>query len=272
MGIQERFGNFVGILPPGLNCIMWPIDNVVGRVSARVQQLVCDCGTKTKDNVFVSVQVIVQYQVIVTQAYDAYYKLTDPNLQIRSYVEDIVRSTVPRMELDSAFEAKEELAHAIRDSLQQTMGTYGYTIIQSLVVDIRVDEKVKTAMNEINAAKRLREAAAEKAEADKIVQVKAAEASAESKYLSGMGIARERKAIVDGLRGSVEEFSEVVDGATPKDVMDLILLTQYFDMLKDVGSNPSATTLFMNHGPSAVTELKEQLKEGIMTKATTASS
>jgi len=74
------------ILPPGLNCIMWPIDSVVGRVSARVQQLVCDCGTKTKDNVFVSVQVIVQYQVIVSQAYDAYYKLTDPHLQIRSYV------------------------------------------------------------------------------------------------------------------------------------------------------------------------------------------
>ncbi len=49
---------------------------------------------------------------------------------------------------------------------------------------------------------------------------------AESKYLNGMGIARERKAIVDGLRGSVEEFSETVEGATPKDVMDLILLTQ----------------------------------------------
>ena len=89
-------------------------------------------------------------------------------------MEDIVRSTVPKMELDSAFEAKEELAHAIRDSLQQIMSGYGYAIIQSLVVDIRVDEKVKMAMNEINASKRLREAAAEKAEADKIVQVKAA--------------------------------------------------------------------------------------------------
>ena len=64
------------------------------------------------------------------------------------------------------------------------------------------------------------------------MQVKAAEASAESKYLNGLGIARERKAIVDGLRGSVEEFAEMVEGATPKDVMDLILLTQYFDMLK----------------------------------------
>lgn len=54
------------------------------------------------------------------------------------------------------------------------------------------------------------------------------EASAESKYLNGLGIARERKAIVDGLRGSVEVFSHEVVGATPKDVMDLILLTQYF--------------------------------------------
>lgn len=72
---------------------------------------------------------------------------------------------------------------------------------------------------------------------------------------------------MDGLKGSVEEFAETVDGATPKDVMDLILLTQFFDMMKDVGSNNSPTTLFLNHGPSAVTELKEQLKDTIMTKA-----
>jgi len=54
------------------------------------------------------------------------------------------------------------------------------------------------------------------------------EANAESKYLNGLGIARERKAIVEGLKGSVEEFSHNVEGTSPKDVMDLILLTQYF--------------------------------------------
>lgn len=117
-------------------------------------------------------------QVIPSKAYDAYYKLTDPVLQIKSYVEDIVRSSVPKMELDQAFEAKvcrlhvnwasspssvdrwidlidsraqfhhpprpqEELAHTIRDALQHTMSGYGYSIIQALVVDIRVDDKVK---------------------------------------------------------------------------------------------------------------------------------
>ena len=52
-------------------------------------------------------------------------------------------------------------------------------------------------MNEINASKRLKYAVAERAEGDKILQVKSAEADAEAKYLSGVGVAKQRKAIVD---------------------------------------------------------------------------
>ncbi|KAJ0859079.1 hypothetical protein HanRHA438_Chr13g0608351 [Helianthus annuus] len=77
------------------------------------------------------------------------------------------------------------------------MSAYGYEIVQTLIVDIEPDEHVKRAMNEINAAARLRMAAAEKAEAEKILQIKRAEGEAESKYLSGLGIARQRQAIVD---------------------------------------------------------------------------
>merc|ERR1712139_410784 len=82
----------------------------------------------------------------------------------------------------------------------------------------------------------MREAAKEKAEAEKILQVKAAEAEAEAKYLLGAGVAKQRKAIVDGLRETVTDFSEEVEGATPKDVMDLLLMTQYFDTLKNMGA------------------------------------
>lgn len=57
--------------------------------------------------------------------------------------------------------------------------------------------------------------------------MKAAEADADSKYLSGVGIARQRKAIVEGLRDSVMHFSESVEGTNAKDVMDLVLVTQY---------------------------------------------
>ena len=76
--------------------------------------------------------------------------------------------------------------------------------------------------------------------------MKAAEAEAESKYLSGLGIARQRKAIVDGLRDTVNEFSQQVPGAGPNDVMDLLLMTQYFDIMKvsKVKRTPLRTRLF----------------------------
>lgn len=72
----------------------------------------------------------------------------------------------------------------------------------------------------------MRVAIKEKAEAEKILQIKKAEAEAESKYLSGLGIAWQRQSIVDGLQDSAIGFSENVPGTSPKDVMDMVLVTQ----------------------------------------------
>merc|ERR1712097_30468 len=100
--------------------------------------------------------------------------------------------------------------------LAKSMEEFGYNIIQTLVTDIAPDHKVKTAMNEINAAQRARVAAQDRAEAEKIMVVKAAEADAEAKYLAGTGIARQRQAIINGLRESVVNFQKEVDGISSK--------------------------------------------------------
>ena len=111
---------------------------------------------------------------------------------------------------------------------------------------------------------RMREAASYKADAEKILQVKAAEADGESKYLSGMGVAKQRQAIVEGLRDTVSSFSTEVEGAGPQDVMDLLLVTQYFDMLKDMSQRGAGNTVFMPHGPNSVNILRQELKQGFM--------
>ena len=77
-------------------------------------------------------------------------------------------------------------------SQSKSMSEFGYGILQALVTDIDPDARVKESMNQINAASRLRQAAIHSAEADKLRVVKAAEADAESKYLQGQGIARQR--------------------------------------------------------------------------------
>lgn len=68
-------------------------------------------------------------------------------------------------------------------------------------------------------------------------------------------MARQRKAIVQGLQASVAAFSDEVEGATPKDVMDVLLLTQYFDTLSVVGAN----NLILEHDPSTVANLQKQV-------------
>lgn len=115
-----------------------------------------------------------------------------------------------------------------------------------------------------STAARLRLAANEKAEAEKILQIKRAEGEAESKYLSGLGIARQRQAIVDGLRDSVLAFSENVPGTTPKDVMDMVLVTQYFDTMKEIGASSKSSSVFIPHGPGAVRDVATQIREGLL--------
>jgi len=114
------------------------------------------------------------------------------------------------------------------------------------------------------AAARLRVAIREKAEAEKTLQVKRAEGEAEAKYLSGVGVACQRQAIVDGLRESVLTFSDNVPRTTPKEVMDMVLVTQYFDTMKEIGASSRNSTVFIPHGPGAVRDVTEQIRNGLL--------
>jgi len=133
----------------------------------------------------------------------------------------------------------------VKKALAQTMTQYGYQIMQALITDLDPDQRVKNAMNEINSSKRLKYAVAERAEGEKILRVKSAEAEAEAKYLSGVGVAKQCKAIVDGLKSSIVDFTGGVQGSTSKEALDLLLLTQYFDCIKDVGSDRRCKTTFV---------------------------
>lgn len=119
-------------------------------------------------------------------------------------------------------------------------------------------------MNEINAAQRMRLAAYEQSEADKIRVVKAAEADAEAKYLAGQGIARQRQAIMSGLRESVQAFQTEVTEVGSRDVLSLMLLTQYFDAIKEVGTSGHTSTLFIPSNPGAVADMAEQIRNGVL--------
>jgi regulator of protease activity HflC (stomatin/prohibitin superfamily) len=262
--VIQRMGKFNRVATAGINFKLPWLDQIAARIDLRVQQLALDVETKTKDNVFVKMPVSVQYHVIPEKVYEAFYKLANPKQQISSYVFNVILGHVPKMNLDDAFLQQSDIAIAIKEGLDDVMRTYGYAIDQALVTDIEPDEKVKAAMNDINAAQREQVAASARGEAEKILKVKQAEAEAQSKALQGQGIANQRKAIIEGLKDSVEAFSKAVEGSTPKDVMMLVLVTQYLDTMKEIGANDKSNTILMSHSPAAVSDLFHQMQDAVM--------
>ncbi len=261
-GIVERFGKFHRIVRPGLHVLI-PFAERVFFVDLQVKQASFVVETKTRDNVFVQIPVSVQYQVLDESIFDAFYKLSAPQKQIESFVFNSILGHVPKLTLDETFEQQSGISVAVKVELDQIMRNFGFNILTALVTDIIPDAKVKAAMNDINAAQRSQVAAMARGEADKILKVKQAEAEAESKALQGKGIAAERQAIIDGLRASIEHFRESVPGATAEDVMALVLLTQYFDTLKDIGIRSNTNTLFLPNNPGAANDFMQQIIAGL---------
>ena len=251
--VIERFGKFQSIRKAGLNLKIPVFDRVAGRVSLRVQQLDVIVETKTKDDVFVHLKISVQFLIRPDHVYDAFYKLQNPHEQITAFIFDVVRAEVPKMILDDVFEKKEEIALAIQRDLKQAMLDYGYDIIKALVTDIDPDEKVKIAMNRINAADREKIAAQHEGDAQRILIVERAKAEAESKRLQGKGIADQRREIARGLEESVDVLNRA--GINSQEASALIVITQHYDTLQSIGSDTKSNLILLPNNPNAASSM-----------------
>jgi regulator of protease activity HflC (stomatin/prohibitin superfamily) len=260
-GVVERFGKFNRVAQPGLHVLV-PWCETVRFMDLQIRQADVNVETKSKDNVFVTIPVSVQYQVLPEKVFEAYYKLSSPQKQIESYVFNSILGHVPTLTLDEAFEQQAQISAAVKKELDVVMSEFGYNILKALVTDIVPDAKVKSAMNDINAAQREQTAAQARGEAEKILKVKQAEAEAQSKALQGEGVAKQRAAIIQGLQASVEQFKSAVEGSTARDVMAMVLLTQYFDTLRDIGTLGKSSTILLPNQPGTVNDLMTQIMAG----------
>lgn len=251
--IIERFGRYQSIRNSGLQMKIPLVDRIAGRLSLKIQQLDVIVETKTLDDVFVKLKVSVQYVVIKSKVYDAFYKLESPHEQITSYVFDVVRAEVPKMKLDDVFVKKDDIAIAVKGELQDAMLDYGYDIIKTLVTDIDPDAQVKAAMNRINASEREKIAAQFEGDAARILMVEKAKAEAESKRLQGQGIADQRREIARGLEESVEVLNKV--GINSQEASALIVVTQHYDTLQAIGEETNTNLILLPNSPQAASDM-----------------
>lgn len=265
VAIIERFGKFAGTAGSGIHFkLPFGIDAIATRLPLRLLQGEILVETKTKDNVFVTMNVATQFRINETNVVDAYYKLARPEDQIKSYIEDALRSSVPKLTLDELFEKKDEIALEVQSQVAEEMSSYGYIIVKTLITKVEPDAEVKQSMNEINAAQRKRAAAQELAEADKIKVVTAAKAEAEKDKLRGIGIAQQRKAIIDGLAESINHLKNSDVKLTEEQIMAVLLTNQYLDTMNEFAKKGNQT-LFLPASGDGANDIRNQMLAALQT-------
>mmetsp|Transcript_4071 Transcript_4071/g.6427 ORF Transcript_4071/g.6427 Transcript_4071/m.6427 type:complete len:468 (-) Transcript_4071:357-1760(-) len=250
VGVVSCFGKFQKLMEPGLSCICC-CGQKVEAISTRVEQINVTASTKTKDHVSVTAHVAVQVAVDRTNAANFMYNITEPHRQVVAFVEDSIRSTIPSLTMEETFASKQVMANNIQTQVGTAMTQFGLVVHSALVTDLKYDQGVLDAMNEVQTAKRDLEATINRAAALKSTMVKKAEAEAEAKHLSGIGTAKMRKAIVEGFQNSVEDMSNT--GLEMKESVVMMLAQNYLEVVKDFAD--SGCEVLMTHtsalGPAA---------------------
>ena len=249
--IIERLGKFNRIVGAGFHAKIPFIDRKAATVSLRTMKNGFDIDVKTEDNVTIGLEVSAQYHVSYelgnapqeSGVYKSYYMLQQPVAQMRDFITDALRSSIPVYTLDEVFAKKDDIAKDVNATVSEQMAAYGFTLVSTLITKIALPAEVEDSMNQINAAQRTKAAAQDLAEADRIRRVTEAKAEAEAMEQAGEGIANQRKAIALGIKDSLEIIQETGVGNDEANL--LFMFTQWTEMMNEFAKSGKSSTVVL---------------------------
>ena len=228
--IIERLGKFHRIVGAGFHVKIPFVDRKAATVSLRTMKNGFDIDVKTEDNVTIGLEVSAQYHVsyeMGTQpsesgVYKSYYMLQQPVAQMRDFITDALRSSIPVYTLDEVFAKKDDIAKDVNATVSEQMDAYGFTLVSTLITKIALPAEVEDSMNQINTE---------------------ATAEAEAMEKAGEGIANQRKAIAMGIKDSLETIQET--GVGNDEANQLFMFTQWTEMMNEFAKSGRASTVVL---------------------------
>ena len=189
--------------------------------------------------------------------YKSYYMLQQPVAQMRDFITDALRSSIPVYTLDEVFAKKDDIAKDVNATVSEQMAAYGFTLVSTLITRIALPAEVEDSMNQINAAQRTKAAAQDLAEADRIRRVTEAKAEAEAMEKAGEGIANQRKAIAIGIKDSLETIQET--GVGNDEANQLFMFTQWAEMMTEFAKTGKSSTVVLPADFTQTASMFEQM-------------
>ena len=250
--IIERLGKFNRIVNAGFHMKVPVIDRKAATVSLRTMKNGFGIDVKTQDNVTIGLEVSAQYHVSYDMGagpadsgiYKSYYMLQEPVDQMRDFITDALRSSIPVYTLDEVFAKKDDIAKDVNATVSGQMAAYGFTLVSTLITKIALPTEVENSMNDINAAQRKRAAAQELAEAEAMEK-------------AGEGIANQRKAIALGIKDSLEIIQET--GVGNDEANQLFMFTQWSEMMTEFARTGKTSTVVLPSDFSQSASMFEQM-------------
>ena len=263
--IIERLGKFHKIVGAGFHVKIPFVDRKAATVSLRTMKNGFNIDVKTEDNVTIGLEVSAQYHVSYERGatpqesgvYKSYYMLQQPVAQMRDFITDALRSSIPVYTLDEVFAKKDDIAKDVNATVSEQMDAYGFTLVSTLITKIALPAEVEDSMNQINAAQRTKAAAQDLAEADRIKRVTEATAEAEAMEKAGEGIANQRKAIALGIKDSLEIIQET--GVGNDEANQLFMFTQWSEMMTEFARTGKTSTVVLPSDFSQSASMFEQM-------------
>ena len=240
-----RLGKFEGMKGPGI-VIAIPIIHSTEKIDTRVEVLDISRQTNiTKDNVPLSVDVLVYLRVDIANAERSVLEVEDYRYAVRGLATTTMRAVIGDMALDEVLSQRDRINELIRTRLDTETERWGIKVTNVEIREVDPPSDVQDAMNQQMNSERerraavlqadgIKEAAITVAEGEKQATILKAEGSRQSEILNAEG---DQQATVLRAQGYAEALSAIHGVAQGVDANTMTL--QYVDALKELGSGDS---------------------------------
>ena len=240
-----RLGKFEGMKGPGV-VIAIPIIHSTEKIDTRVEVLDISRQTNiTKDNVPLSVDVLVYLRVDIANAERSVLEVEDYRYAVRGLATTTMRAVIGDMALDEVLSQRDRINELIRTRLDTETERWGIKVTNVEIREVDPPSDVQDAMNQQMNSERerraavlqadgIKEAAITVAEGEKQATILKAEGSRQSEILNAEG---DQQATVLRAQGYAEALSAIHGVAQGVDANTMTL--QYVDALKELGSGDS---------------------------------
>lgn len=238
-GLIETLGRYTRTVEPGLVIIIPPFQRM--RIVDMREQVI-DVPPQdviTKDNVVVTVDAVIYFQVI--DPVKVVYEVSNFSLAALKLAQTNLRNVIGDLELDQTLTSREKINFQLRQVLDEATDKWGVKITRVEIQKIEPPQDITNAMSKQMKAEREKRAMILEAEGVKQSAILKAEGEKQAAILTAEGKAEAIKKVADAEKYQIEIVYEAIHKGRPTN--DLIAI-KYLETLQKIADG-KATKIFI---------------------------